>query len=1116
MTRTPFFVPPGVRTTVWTRVRTLVSTSLSALALVALAGCPPPTVQPPPDDTDRPIGETSFLSADAAPGTTHNGDLSGGDGDVGAPEDDGGDERSVEEGDIYRVLGGGLIANLNAYRGLQLIDISDADHPAIVGRLQVSGSPVEMYVDGDTAYVLMNDWRGYYGVRDEVAVEQREGGVVLAIDISDPTEPVELSRAFVPGWIQTSRLTRQGSIGALYVVTGGYAEWVTEDGDWIWESRTVVMSFDVTGASLTKQTELNLGGYVSDIQATPEVLLVARWDWSSNDEGSRVALIDISDPSGVMVEGDEVVVAGQVASQFNMDVYGDVLRVVSGSRWSGTNTNHLETFDASDRSNLVPIDHQTFGDGEDLYATLFLGNKAFFVTYFRVDPFHAFAIDDDGFAEEQAEFVVSGWNDFFRATFDDERLVGIGINDEQARTLSVSLYDITDLTNPSPLLARADVQADQSWSEANWDHRAFSVLEGVTHIAAPDGLTMETGLVLLPFSGWSETDSTYTAAVQIFTFSETTLTRRGLMVHGTPVRRSFQADDDLTANLSEAALSLFDTTDPDTPSALGEVELAPNYTDVLAFGDYRARLKNNADTYGYWWGGNADLPASRVEIIPADEHPDTATPVAGIDVPADAQLHQTGDLLVATRFVPVDTETWPYTYEAHLTVFDLSNPAMPVEAGSLVTTQIQPSGGYGGWYDIGFDDCFDCGGYYWPSYGTANADIQPVDGGLVFLERHFNEELIGQEESCSTWISEPGCYGSGGGVVEPDRPDDEPGTDPEPTDEETCEGYYTGYVNCTSLDGAPDVCTGGFQYCAFNDDGSVTCADADVSDVNTETHCYTYDRYRYWTSFSLEVLDLADPDAPTLADTVELPVSDEGVGMLAKGDRVWVTYRQPEVVDGDPLPYVRYFIRPLDVSTPAEPTLGEGINVPGELLATQPRAGGGTEVFTRDQMWSDNVVVTAVHRLRLSGDLATLEASHVFDNAWVQTLTLDGAGHVLASHRQAYGYGWEVVSNTDPDLQKMTVLDAAELDVVSEVDVDSWANLRDAVAGRALFEVPGGLLVFNLDDASVPFPQSYFATRGWPTRVGIEGREVVFAAGRYGVYAFDIDAFNLLDPADVQ
>ena len=77
-------------------------------------------------------------------------------------------------------------------------------------------------------------------------------------------------------------------------------------------------------------------------------------------------------------------------------------------------------------------------------------NKAFFVTYLRQDPFHVFTIDDAGQCEEHNEFIVSGWNDFFRAVSDDTRLIGIGRNDEnRTSNLAVSLYDITDVANPS-------------------------------------------------------------------------------------------------------------------------------------------------------------------------------------------------------------------------------------------------------------------------------------------------------------------------------------------------------------------------------------------------------------------------------------------------------------------------------------------------------------------------------------------------------------------------------------------------------------------------------------------------------------------------------------------
>ena len=37
--------------------------------------------------------------------------------------------------------------------------------------------------------------------------------------------------------------------------------------------------------------------------------------------------------------------------------------------------------------------------------------------------------------------------------------------------------------------------------------------------------------------------------------------------------------------------------------------------------------------------------------------------------------------------------------------------------------------------------------------------------------------------------------------------------------------------------------------------------------------------------------------------------------------------------------------------------------------------------------------------------------------------------------------------------------------MIARTPVDSWATLKDARAGRALFQVPGGLLVFNLERA---------------------------------------------------
>jgi hypothetical protein len=53
--------------------------------------------------------------------------------------------------------------------------------------------------------------------------------------------------------------------------------------------------------------------------------------------------------------------------------------------------------------------------------------------------------------------------------------------------------------------------------------------------------------------------------------------------------------------------------------------------------------------------------------------------------------------------------------------------------------------------------------------------------------------------------------------------------------------------------------------------------------------------------------------------------------------------------------------------------------------------------------------------------------------------------------------------------------------------------------------------VFNLDDPAAPYPQAYFPVLGWPSAVVVEDRQILMAAGRYGIYAFDLDVFNLLE-----
>lgn len=1006
-----------------------------------------------------------------------------------------GSAREVERGDIYRVLDDQRILNLNAYRGLQVIDVSNVDAPRIEGRLAAVGTPLEMYVVGSRAIVLMNDWQGYYGSRDDIAVEQVAGGLVLNVDISNRAAPKLLSQAIVNGSITTSRLTQGGAQAALYVAANVYQN------EPPYTNTTLVKSFDVSGDTIAEKSEIDLGGYVQDIQATSaDLLLVSSVDYTKQTQASQVAVIDISRPDGTMVRGGSITAKGIVQNKFNMDAYKGVLRVVSGSSWSGTQENHLETFSLADLAAPKALSTCTFGANEQLYATIFVENKGFFVTYLRQDPFHAFSIDDQGKCEEHTKYIVSGWNDFLRPTLNGTRLIGLGSNDTQMRrSVSVSLYDTTNIDNDNPLVARADLALDNSYSQAQWDDRAFSVLEGAVNVNAANG-TAETGLILVPYEGYVQSEQKYVAQVQILTFSDRTLTRRGVMDHGTSVSRSFLADPTTAANLSDEELRLYSLADPNAPAAKGRVEVAPNYRQLFVFGDYVARI-HDPSMYSSWYGNTSVTPPSaKIEIVARSGDLETGTPVASVDVPSNATLIQVNDVLIsvvttidpATVNAPdVKSQKW----NTHIEAYDFSDPTRPARRGSLDTERIRPS--YGGYYPDGplaarggiAIDCFDC----YPGRGGASTNYV-VGDALVFASSESAQKSVGSVHRCYEYPTNGGggCAGSSA-----------PGAKP------VCDNYISGGIQCTTYKGQPEACSGSFYECP--NDGT-ECKELDKADVQTTRSCSDNEEFRYWSVYAFDPLDVSDPAKLVLGDRVQMDKNDEGTSVYTNGAALYYNFQRPRAASNDPRAIVKRFFKAIDFADPQHGSAGPAINIPGDVIA----ADGGT-IYTRDWIWEEQDARTLVARLTVENDLAYLQASRVFSERSVSAVKLDGAGHMLVSSDPAYsnyarppvavGVGGTPVEQAQ---HKLSILDAQSLEVSGETAIDTWATFQDATNGRALFSVSGGLLVVNVSDPAKPAAQAYFPTLAWPNQIYFDGHEAMFAGGPYGMYRFNTDVFNLL------
>ncbi|OGQ22086.1 MAG: hypothetical protein A2138_17255 [Deltaproteobacteria bacterium RBG_16_71_12] len=757
-----------------------------------------------------------------------------------------------------------------------------------------------------------------------------------------------------------------------------------------------------------------------------------------------------------------------------MDLFHGVLRVVARTWGTWEDVSALQTFDATDLDDLAPVDRLDFGEGEQLVESLFVGNRAFFISYVMfgyVDPLHTVELADDGLIKDHTEVVIPFWTNRLVPVLGDSRLIGVGADGELSGAPVLSLFDPGAAANP--LLASAEPEVGDGTSDATWDPDASTVLEDAVSLPSPGGDATETGLVLLPFQAYDRDTQRFVSGTQLFTFSATTLTRRGLLQHGTPVRRSFPVAGGLTATLSDAGLSLFDAADPDSPVARGHVDLADNYVDWFPLeGGASARIVDRSDSWSWWWGEHAPMVPGHIEVLAPGADLNSPTPLAAVEYPAEAVVFATGSTLVAVdaRLMPNSALSDPI--ESRLAVFDLSDPAAPVLARTLRTTRLPvlrapPPESWG------------CGGCVRVPYAPS-PDVQALPGALVFVSRPQASAEMGPSRDCRYWPdTEQQCDGVG--------------------TQRTCQ-RYGGELNCVRpLDVEEETCHGAILWCEGTGTDPIAwqCDEVDPTEVELFRDCRDSGVYRQWHRLTLEVLDVRDPQNAALIGPIDLPQDAVAGSVAVEGSTLWASYATIEDVPGDMWAWLRWFAVPIDLSDPSAPVLGEPINVPGDLVLVD-----GETVLTRDWHRGNGRIDGSVNRSTLdrASASATLLRSHLFDGQDVASVLPDGAGHLLVDHEVSFG--------GDPNPARISVLDE-QLELRASFGTQWRAPLRVVGAGRVLEKVDLEVFVLNLDDPGAPRAQAAFPIRDWPASARPVGNDLVIPGGRYGIYRFDLDFENL-------
>ncbi|MGE4572619.1 MAG: beta-propeller domain-containing protein [Candidatus Izemoplasmatales bacterium] len=238
----------------------------------------------------------------------------------------------------------------------------------------------------------------------------------------------------------------------------------------------------------------------------------------------KTAIQKISINDGNLEYASTGVVPGYTLNQFSMDESNGYLRIATTTGWWGEDINNrLFILD----ENLEEISRlENLGKPrETIRSVRFVGDYGYIVTFEQTDPFYVINLSDPENPFKEGELEIPGFSTYLQA-LNNQFMLGIGFGDSSGGTngLKISIYDISDKTNPQVFDEVIFDYADfgWGWSSATYNHKDLLV-------------SLSKGIIALPFStyDWSqESGYIYNSGILVYHFDEVNgLSKSGFITH---------------------------------------------------------------------------------------------------------------------------------------------------------------------------------------------------------------------------------------------------------------------------------------------------------------------------------------------------------------------------------------------------------------------------------------------------------------------------------------------------------------------------------------------------------------------------------------------------------
>ncbi len=250
-----------------------------------------------------------------------------------------------------------------------------------------------------------------------------------------------------------------------------------------------IVAVNLSDANPNPALKILVLGTSNTIYVAPHDIFLTQQIWNQT-EATVVHRIHID--LGAISYDATGTVPGHVLNQFSMDQYNGYFRIATTDYPTimplmGASSRTVSTLNQQE-TNLYVMDDalhiygklEGLSPGEAFYAARFIGDRAYLVTYQRMDPLFVISLQDPSRPRVLGQLNVSGVSDYLQPYDDETHLIGFGQSSinmtwENAalfQGLKVSLFDVSDPNHPTET-SRYLIGDRGSSSPALSDHKSI-------------------------------------------------------------------------------------------------------------------------------------------------------------------------------------------------------------------------------------------------------------------------------------------------------------------------------------------------------------------------------------------------------------------------------------------------------------------------------------------------------------------------------------------------------------------------------------------------------------------------------------------------------------------